>query len=90
MVWTTIGLLLGAGFYRSGGNELVVLVLALAMVVVSGYGIGFNGLPFVGAVVDVADLPLAGSLALCLAALAPGAAVTWALVRDLPIRNRVA
>jgi hypothetical protein len=68
----------------------VVLVLALAMVVVSGYGIGFNGLPFVGAVVDVADLPLAGSLALCLAGLAPGAAVTWALVRDLPIRDRVA
>jgi len=89
VVWTTIGLLLGAGFYRSGGNELVVLVLALAMVVVSGYGIGFNGLPFVGAVVDLADLPLAGSLALCLAGLAPGAAVTWALVRDLPIRTRV-
>ena len=37
-----------------------------------------------------ADLPLAGSLALCLAALAAGAAVTWALFRDLPIRNRVA
>lgn len=90
VVWTTIGLLLAAGFYRSGGNELVVLALALVMVVVTGYGIGFNGLPFVGAVVDVADLPLAGSLALCLAGLLPGAAVTWALVRDLPIRNRPA
>ena len=90
VVWTTIGLLLAAGFYRSGGNEPVVLALALVMVVVTGFGIGFNGLPFVGAVVDVADLPLAGSLALCLAALLPGAAVTWALVRDLPIRNRTA
>jgi hypothetical protein len=90
VVWTTIGLLLGAGFYRSGGNELVALVLALAMVVVTGYGIGFNGLPFVGAVVDVADVPLAASLGLCLVGLVPGAAVTWALVRDLPIRNRTA
>ena len=89
-VWTTIGLLLGAGFYRSGGNELVALVLALAMVVVTGYGIGFNGLPFVGAVVDVADLPLAASLGLCLVGLVPGAAVIWALVRDLPIRSRTA
>jgi hypothetical protein len=90
MIWTTIGLLLAAGFYRSGGNELVVIVLTLAIVLVTGYGIGFNGLPFVGAVVDVADLPLAGSLGLCLAGLLPGAAVTWALVRGIPIRNRTA
>ena len=90
LVWTTIGLLLAAGFYRSGGSELVVILLALAMVVVTGYGIGFNGLPFVGAVVDVAEVPLAATLALCLAGLLPGAAVTWALVRDIPIRSRVA
>jgi hypothetical protein len=90
VIWMTIGLLLAAGFYRSGGNELVVIVLALAMVVVTGYGIGFSGLPFIGTVVDVADVPLAGSLAICLAGLLPGAAVTWVLVRDIPIRNRVA
>jgi hypothetical protein len=90
VVWTTIGLLLGAGFYRSGGRELVVVALGLVMVVVTGYAIGFNGLPFVGAVVDVADLPLASTLALCLAALLPGVAATWALVRDLPIRSRAA
>jgi hypothetical protein len=58
--------------------------------VVTGYGIGFSGLPFIGAVVDVADVPLAGSLAFCLAGLLPGAALAWVLVRDLPIRNRVA
>jgi hypothetical protein len=90
VVWTAIGLLLGAGFYRSGGNELVALALALAMVVVTGWGIGFSGLPFVGAVVDVADIPLAGNLAVCLAGLLPGVAVTWALLRDIPIRNRIA
>ena len=79
--------LLAAGFYRSGGNELAAVLLALAMVVVTGYGTGFNGLPFVGAAVDVADLPLAGALALCLAGLLPGAAATWAMVRDIAIRN---
>jgi hypothetical protein len=71
-------------------THLVVIVLALAMVVVTGYGIGFSGLPFIGAVVEVADVPLAGSLAICLAGLLPGAAVTWVLVRDIPIRTRVA
>jgi hypothetical protein len=90
VVWTTIGLLLAAGFYRSGGNELVALALALAIVVVTDWGIGYSGLPFIGAVVGVADVPLAGSLALCLAGLLPGVAVTWALLRDIPIRNRVA
>ncbi|HEY7606716.1 MAG TPA: hypothetical protein VID07_08085, partial [Actinomycetes bacterium] len=59
-------------------------------VVVTGYAIGFNGLPLVGAVVDVAELPLAATLALCLAGLLPGVAATWALVRDLPIRSRAA
>ena len=49
-----------------------MIALALAMVVVAGYVIGFNGLPLVGAVVDVADVPLAETLALCLAGLLPG------------------
>jgi hypothetical protein len=89
-VWTTIGLLLGAGFYRAGGWELVVLLLALAMVVVSGFAIGFHGLPFVGAVIDIADLPLAVTFAVCGACLLPGAALTWFLVRDLPIRPKTA
>jgi hypothetical protein len=61
LVWTTIGLLLADGFSRSQGSELVVLPLALAMVVVTGYAIGFSGLPFVGAVVDVAEIPLAAT-----------------------------
>ena len=89
LTWATMGLLLGAGFYRSNGSELVAIALALAMVVVSGYALGFNGLPLVGSVVDLARAPLAGTLALCLAALLPGAVVTWALVRDMPLRNRV-
>jgi hypothetical protein len=89
VIWMTIGLLLAAGFYRSGGNELVVIVLALAIVVVTGHGVGFSGLPFVGAAVEVADVPLTATLGLCLAGLLPGAMVTWALVRDIPIRSRV-
>jgi hypothetical protein len=92
VVWTTAGLLLAAGFSRSGGNELVAIVVALAMVALSGlgYGIGLDGLPFVGAVLDLAGVPPAGALGLCLAGLLLGAAVTWAMVRDLPIRNRTA
>jgi hypothetical protein len=60
------------------------------MLVVTGYAIGFNGLPFVGSVVDLTRVPLAGTLALCLADLLPGAAATWVMVRDIPIRNRIA
>jgi hypothetical protein len=45
-----------------------------------------------GAVTALDDLSLTlpGSLAICLAGPLPGAAVTWALVRDIPIRNRLA
>jgi hypothetical protein len=88
LVWTTIGAFLAAGFYRSGGWEPVVLALGLTLVVVTGFAIGFSGLPFVGAVVDVAEVPLAATLALCAAGFLPGLAMTWALVRDIPIRNK--
>ena len=84
VVWTTIGLLLAAGFYRSGGSELVAVVLALAMVVVTGYGIGFSGLPS-SALSPTCRWP--GTLAVCLAGLLPGAAATWPLVRDPTLRN---
>jgi hypothetical protein len=45
--------------------------------------------------IEAADLqlryvPLAGTLPLCLAGLLPGAALTWTLVRDIPIRDRIA
>jgi hypothetical protein len=89
LIWTTIGLLLAAGFYRSGGQELMALLLSLGIVVVTEIAFGFNGLAFLGSIVEVGDIPLAGTLALCLAGLLPGVAVTWALVRDIPIRNRV-
>jgi hypothetical protein len=89
LTWAAMGLLLGAGFNRSSGSALVAIALALAMLVVTGYAIGFDGLPFLGSVVDLARVSLAGTLALCLAGLLPGVAVTWALVRDIPIRNRV-
>jgi hypothetical protein len=87
-VWTTIGMMLAAGFYRSGGGELLVVPLALAMAAVSGYAIGFHGLPFAGRIVKLAASPLATALGLCAAALLAGAALLWALVRDIPIRSR--
>jgi hypothetical protein len=72
LIWTTIGLLLAAGFYRSGGQELMALLLSLAIVVVTEIAFGFNGLAFLGSIVEVGDIPLAGTLALCLAGLLPG------------------
>ena len=42
------------------------------MVVATGSAIGFDGLPLLGSVVDLARVPLAGTLALCLAGLCPG------------------
>jgi hypothetical protein len=82
-----------AAYYRinpATGGAGAAVRLPRQYPLVTGYGVGFSGLPFVGAVVDVADVPLAATLGLCMAGLLPGAAVTWALVRDIPIRNRVA
>jgi hypothetical protein len=88
LVWTITGTLLAAGFYRPGGWVLIVVPLALALVIGVGVAIGFSGLPVVGTVVDMADLPLLTTVALCGGGFLIGVAMTGVLVRDIPIRNR--
>lgn len=87
LVWTTAGALLSAGFYRSQELGVSMIPIAVALVGLTSVAVGYGGLPFVGRLVGIADLPLLLALALCAAACALGLAVTWALVRTLPLRN---
>jgi hypothetical protein len=90
IVWLFVGTLIGAGFYRSDLLGLVMLPVALVLVAVAGFGIGFNQLPFVDISFGVDNVSLPATLALCGGSAAVGLALTWAVARDIALRNQAA
>lgn len=85
-VWCSAGALLGAGFYRDGGIGLLLIPVALVQIVAAEVALG----PRYLGPVPLPDLNLAGSVGaavgVCSAACLLGLAVTWAVVRDVPVR----
>ena len=91
--WIPAGALMGAAFYRFRGNGLVVAIPAGALLIITSYaamGVQpqvpflFTWLSF-----DAPGTPLVtvtGGLGVFLA----GLLLTWAIIRDIPLRNHVA
>lgn len=102
VVWTVAGALVAAGFYRNTGLGLVLIPVGLVLVTVVEYAVGPGYLvpPVFGVVsravarVLVGVAPDGGSLptaaATCAGTFALGMALTWAVVHDIPVRNRAA
>jgi hypothetical protein len=88
-VWTVAGALLAAGFYRDDGSALLAIPVALLMVTLAGIGVGYGGLPLADRLlgIDGDGLGVPG-VALAAGAFVVAVALTWALVRDLPVRTR--
>ena len=98
-VWCLAGALLGAGFYRNQGSlGLLMLPVALLMVGIIEYtvGDGIGSMPF--GFVQAVLQPLAtldpGSVATAVAiwsgVMVTGGTLTWAVIRDMPLRNKPA
>ncbi|GGI08224.1 hypothetical protein [Egicoccus halophilus] len=93
-VWHAAGGLLGAAFYRGGGHGALALVPAVGAVIGIEWAAGtrdtgLNALPFFQ---DLAggSAPAVGSPVVAAAGLVAAAvlvALTWLVVRDLPIRT---
>ena len=86
-VWAMVGSFLSAAFHRTGGWRLLVALPAIALVVLAGSAVGVSGLPFAGRLLDAGTGSLPGALAGVTAAVLAGAGLTWAVVRDLPVRR---
>lgn len=93
-VWVAAGAMLGAAFYRSDGLGMVSIPVGLAAVILTevGTGPGYLGPP-PPPLLELGGLELgtfsplaaAATALLCCGVLA---AITWLIVRDLPIRNQ--
>jgi hypothetical protein len=90
-VWTVAGAFISAGFSRDdGGWGLLMIPLAVGLVLLVAVVTDLGHLPFVSRVLRRAELPPAASMAVCAGAFGVGVAATWALVRDMPIKNKTA
>jgi hypothetical protein len=88
LVWSVVGTLIGAGFYRFSVGGLLTVPVGLVLVAVAGFGIGFNELPWVDVSFGVDNVSLPATAALCGACVVAGVALMWAVVRDMPLRNQ--
>lgn len=92
-VWVIGGAMLGAGMYRNPATGFVLIPLAVVMAaaVEAAYGPGmFDGVSALLALigVTVAQTTPAGAAATSAALILVAAAVTWAFVRDMPMRSK--
>jgi hypothetical protein len=90
LIWTAVGAMIGAGFYRSDEIGFLTIPLALIPLALSdvAIGVGWGPVGFVVRhVLDPLNPPLLVSLAIALAGAALAMAMTWPIVRDIPIRT---
>ena len=86
-VGVVAGAFLSAGFNRGDGSwGLFMVPLAVLLLGAVAAVIDLGQVPFLGRFLRPAELPLAGSVAVCAGSFVAGVAATWALVRDIPIK----
>ncbi|MEU4537026.1 hypothetical protein AB0G15_19370 [Streptosporangium sp. NPDC023825] len=92
LAWVVAGALMGAAFYRWQAGGLLSLPFGVALVVLGESAIGGNlRLPFFTSALGFDLTPsVTTALGAGLACLLLGLAMTWPLIRDVPLRNRVA
>ncbi|MER5644296.1 hypothetical protein [Streptosporangium sp. NPDC002524] len=91
LAWMVAGALMGAAFYRWQAGGMLSLPFGVALVVLGESAIGGNlRLPFFSSTLGLPLTPgVATALAAGLGCLLLGLAMTWPLIRDVPLRNRI-
>ncbi|GGK72214.1 hypothetical protein Ppa06_30480 [Planomonospora parontospora subsp. parontospora] len=93
VAWIVAGAFIAAGFYRWQGGGLLLIPVGVGLWILVEGAIGKElRLPFIGDRLSglSADLPQSTGLALGvgLGVFVFGLAATWAIIRDVPLRNR--
>jgi hypothetical protein len=90
LLWTVVGVAMGAAFSRKILLGLLTVPFGLAMAAPSDLVLGVEGIPVARDLLKYLDLPLLAVAGLCAVGVLAAAAVAWGFVRDMPLRPRVA
>ncbi len=88
-VWTITGAFIGAALRRNDVSPVLAIVLGIVLLSVLGPITGMGDLPFTDRIYDPQTTSVGSAIGLSLLAFAVGAAFTWLLVRNIPIRPRI-
>jgi hypothetical protein len=90
VLWAIAGVLLAAAFTRNLLLGLLTVPIGFLIITPSELVAGTTALPLIQDVMAVLRLPTVTSIAFGLAGIAVGCVATWGIVRDIPVRPKVA
>ena len=90
LVWSIAGVMIAAGFTRNTMLGIATLPVGLLIVAPSEVLVGLNGVPLFDRLTEPLQVPLLTAVAVCVGGAVLGCVVTWGIVRDIPVRAKVA
>jgi hypothetical protein len=90
VLWAVAGVLLAAAFTRNFVLGLITVPFGLLIITPSELVAGTTAVPLIQDVMQAMGLPTAMSIGLGLVGIVVGGAAIWGIVRDMPVRPRVA
>lgn len=93
LAWTAGGVFISAAYYRFESSGLLTIAPSLVVVGIMQSVLGFDGVPFQSRVAEYFDpsgWPLLAAVLVAIACVAALMAMTWPIVRDIPMRRRSA
>jgi hypothetical protein len=89
-LWAVVGAMFTAAYNRHALLGLLAIPLAFAIISPGEYVAGTDGVPFLQDVTEALLLPDAASIGFGLLGMVVGSVAIWGIVRDTPVRPRVA
>jgi len=90
MLWAIAGVMITAGFTRNTLLGIATIPVGLLIVAPSEVLVGLNGVPLFETLTEPLRFPMLTAVAVCLGGVVLGGVVTWGIVRDIPVRAKVA
>lgn len=90
LLWSIAGVMIAAGFTRNILLGVVTIPVGLLIVAPSEVLVGLNGIPLFEQLTEPLRFPLLTALGVSLGGAVLGGLVTWGIVRDIPVRPKVA
>lgn len=90
LMWTIAGTMIAAAFTRNPVLGVLTVLLGLVFVAPTEALVGLNGTPIFNELTENLSFPVLTTVVVCLGGAALQYAVTWGIVRDIPLRVKVA
>lgn len=90
LLWSVAGAMIAAGFTRNILLGIVTIPVGLLIVAPSEVLVGLNGIPLFDTLTEPLRFPMLTAVAVSLGGAVLGGAATWGIVRDMPLRVKVA